>query len=801
MSIVKLYKTNLSPQKNSVIEDIDNYLETQVLTYSSDDFQQIKFDLDIVIKINYSQAGVSKPSLGNYCSITQDNKTWYYFIMGVKWTAKETVAVQLSIDSANTFINDLNWSNKTTIIREHRDRFYPKQKPNVTTYLRRIEKESEGLSFSGELTSSTNIVKSDALNMDFYLMYKTRDDLSESNLKNPISCYLFGSKPMIVKKGSGSSVSIQAADLPSGTYCFFTELDNPTGKFTIYGTPNATNPTDTYTSSGLRMLCCRVVDGQLKYQFVNSYAPGDNLEIDYTGKVGDISVYKRAVLGVSPYSKEPVQSANQDVLKNMSGPWINCSHIVFEDGNFFRVSTTDYSNIGGYGVVAKVPNKLNIGAGNDRNLLTIDSIDRTDSRIMKIIKLPYAPTNISYVNGVYEFGEEWEYEAGLMRLKEGKLFTQFQTTVANIQIPELFVNIPTIDTAALRNDDYESKLYHSDFYTFKLAYDSFVKNIDLERINLSAHSTQEAFSASTTPLPIIFKPTNTMNSKFAFKVNYDTTYWANFATYDKVEDYEDYLLVSRNNEETLFNNDYVNYIRNGYNYDQKMRSEQIKANWTNTIIQSTTSAAQFLTGFKAIPSGYSDVKSGTDLIGLSSSGIQNWQKYIGDVKTRYTIQPGEFSRTAGISAGSNAISSIINNLQYQKTSEMQLEQKKAQLAAQSTSVAGADDMDLLSYYNGNRLQLKKYKPNAQILKSLGDLFYYTGYKYTAQEIPQFNSRYWFNFVQCEPVFKDELTSPYADYLSDVKARFAAGVTIYHNHNNTWDLDQEKENWETILVEA
>lgn len=56
---------------------------------------------------------------------------------------------------------------------------------------------------------------------------------------------------------------------------------------------------------------------------------------------------------------------------------------------------------------------------------------------------------------------------------------------------------------------------------------------------------------------------------------------ANFGTFKQTIDYEDYLLVNRNNEETIFSNDYLNYIRTGYNYDKKARDREIEKKTRN----------------------------------------------------------------------------------------------------------------------------------------------------------------------------------------------------------------------------
>ena len=130
-----------------------------------------------------------------------------------------------------------------------------------------------------------------------------------------------------------------------------------------------------------------------------------------------------------------------------------------------------------------------------------------------------------------------------------------------------------------------------------------------------------------------------------------------------------------------------------------------------------------------------------------------------------------------------------------------MQNKLANLAAQSTAVMGSDDVDLLSYYNGNRLEIKKYDTTSQQKDALYKLFFYCGYSHNVVAKPNIRSRYWFNFIQCKPVFNEEGATPYNDYLDDVKSRYESGVTVYHHHydNIRWDWEQKFENWEVNFL--
>lgn len=99
MNTLKIYKTQLTPARNALLDDIEAYLSKienppdyytgkDQLTYIDNDFQFVKPDLDITIKINLPRTNNNLfDSIGNYARIEQkqDNGTsaiWYYYIIG-----------------------------------------------------------------------------------------------------------------------------------------------------------------------------------------------------------------------------------------------------------------------------------------------------------------------------------------------------------------------------------------------------------------------------------------------------------------------------------------------------------------------------------------------------------------------------------------------------------------------------------------------------------------------------------------------------------------------------------------------
>lgn len=763
-SKVKIYQTVLTPARNALVDDLEAYLNSLTPTFTDLTFQYIKLGLDINIKVPMPQGVISGHSLGNYVRIEQDNKVWYYFIMNTDWKSTNAVELKLSVDSINTFRNDLTFTDKTLVGREHGNRIL--RQPGGGYFIRTIDRVSEQIPANKQVYWEGLSITQPGLNYDWYLIYKTRNNLSPDNPSNPIDCFLCADKKIKISNDSTvSSKTYTYADFNEGVYYYFNDLDNNNcivdghtigSQVTVVTNITYTN-VPSYTKSN------RTLRGIVLYRTGNElyYAYQFDNDIAYWNGSPDPSNVVLSTIGPTGFNLGMVVSS-------LPGkPMSEINSITITKGNFFRYSSTYYS----------IPEQAYINATQTmaayigQTAVYIDSyanLDKTDSRIVKIIKLPYAPCNITYSNNVYTFPSDWTYSNGLMKLNDASLSTEFlNERFGKVDLPELYVPEPaTYSPTAPKNRNYESKLYHSDFYDFKFVYDSFVREIKLENFETSLFNQSYVWKPHLTTINIDFKPTNTINSKFAFKIETflsDPTDNYIFADYITTSDYEKYLLVSRNNEETIFSNDYLNYIRTGYNYDKKSKQEQSNKSWLLGGLQLAAGVASFAV-------------------------------------SAYT---GGVSAAAGISLVSGAISTFASNAYTQASNERSMQSKLASLAAQSSNVAGSDDVDLLSYYNKNRLQVIKYETEALQQQALYNLFFYCGYKRDQMKIPDTDSRYWFNFVQCKPVFTEEGVTPYNDYIADVKSRYEAGVTVYHHHpfGTQWDWQQQYENWENSVFET
>nr|DAE55092.1 MAG TPA: Major tail protein [Caudoviricetes sp.] len=287
----------------------------------------------------------------------------------------------------------------------------------------------------------------------------------------------------------------------------------------------------------------------------------------------------------------------------------------------------------------------------------------------------------------------------------------------------------------------DTKLLHSDFYSLRYVYDSFSFSPSFER--MTATSSQLAYE-------IYFIATEYPSSTFAFK------FVPSGFAYREASDYEQWVIATRNNERMLFTDDYVNYLRNGYNYDSKQKS----LNAINSLVVRPLTGA--LTG--AINPVYGVVGTVTGLV----SGI------IG------TIQD-----------------------------ENSMSKKLAEEQSKSISTVGSDNLDIMRAVTDNKLWKFIYEPSDRIKTMLDDLFYYYGYKRGYQGVPNASSRKWFNFVQCEPKWKPSFARSSKPFLDELAQKFRNGITFFHYNElpskpswmskQGYDLDQKSENWETIIT--
>lgn len=668
---------------------------------------------------NYSKVGGSQEISYGY---------FLYFVEGVKWKSPQTIELELKMDVLNTlyiankrginytlYNHIFDFGDKSNIKRYHKKRI--KNELGTLNYPL-IDKLSEGIQVPLYKKEDVILKEYDRDEFNYYLVYKNSLDDS-SDTSNVVDCFLtygeLGNPHSHNVLVSGSSQRRFTANNVGNLYIY---LISPF-TFTIYD--EITQQTQVINMTG-----------NLGYCEISAIGNVLRIRTDLLGQDTNTTFYISAYMEFS-------------------------SDVIYYYSSSLLVHPPRRSDI------EALPNSILTPTDSYLPWNDINKLNRTDSKLIKILKIPYVPTeDIEFHSGSNYFtyaNTVWRYDADSKMLKLIDLNKRFKSTIAKPLDSWMDVSLTSIisqtkSPTALRDIQNEYKLYHSDFRYSKLNYDSFnliIYNELLDSLYLTASSYLD-FYVSTT-----------INSRFIFKIREDIY----------TESYTDYpttLTVARNNELGLYNSSYINYIRNGFNYDVKNKNR-------NVAVQYGLGAVQIL--------------------GAVGSAISS----------TYT---GGFGVASAISLGTSSIATLTHAINSQISQETQIQQKLESLKAQANEVESSDDVDLLDVYNENRLHRMRYSISDEMKQLLFNLFHYTGYK--ANEINSIenyiNTRYWFNFIQCDLHLINVSKQIPIDIIEEFKAKFNDGITIFHRHinitdvsvDNGYNIKQNLENWDTELVD-
>lgn len=229
---LKIYKTQLTPARNALLDDIEGYLANvenrpdyytgeDELVYTNDDFQYVKPDLDVTIKIDLPINNDRMfDSVGNYARIEQSQgggkaSIWYYFIIGSKWTAQRTLELTLSLDTVNTFgeylLDEGNWSDKTNIIREHEDQLDVIGDSSSFKLVQRVDRQGEDISVPYYVKTEDDKIEepNSTGTPEWYLVYQTENaavsEGAASASSNPLKCYIYPKTSILYQQQSGTA--------------------------------------------------------------------------------------------------------------------------------------------------------------------------------------------------------------------------------------------------------------------------------------------------------------------------------------------------------------------------------------------------------------------------------------------------------------------------------------------------------------------------------------------------------------------------------------------------------------------
>lgn len=416
----------------------------------------------------------------------------------------------------------------------------------------------------------------------------------------------------------------------------------------------------------------------------------------------------------------------------------------------------------GTAVAAKYIPNYTIRSNDEGQINGVDILDKTNAKLIKIIELPYCPVEITEIyQDIYSFNYPIQLEDIGFTIKGHNLeFLETYLNIKNYSFSEIITKLRLHNSHAIenapRNNNFEPKLFNSELYLKKFIYDSFSIPFKFEFLDIPGSITK----VSGGNLKIKEITSLAVTSKFLFDFN-------EMLTFDKsLEDYSYILPVARNNESTIYTSQYINYLRTGLQYDLKMKAAQEENSYIRTAISAIGSIGSIALG----------VASGNPAVAVG----------------------GVIASSTGLAG------SIISTIQQENQTSNSLAQKQAQLQEQKASVQNSDDLALLKYYSkGNFAKIATYEPSEKQKNRIALLFHYCGYKAEYLGIPNLNSRLRFNYIQADIDISETAQAFLSnnfnnEIIENYKGKWVEGITIMHHFRNTWNFEQDLENWEAVL---
>ena len=782
-SNITLYKTDLAPNLNYIIESIGDYLHT----CSSQEIGEVRYiepKLQQTIVLKCDQSLLHTGLNYNYAKVTTRDATGptttaFYFVQSLDWASRKTIRVQLMLDTLNTLSSDYITSHcddRTTIVREHRDRW---QKQSDGSIVAQVDQYDEGLAVTKEVQRTRKELTSDLMFWCQISVNATTPDVTDTHPYKGLICY--DHRKLWLSGGVGSDTHIVPSD----------------GKIHYYleGTITYANQTFTIGSS------TSAKDDLVGTLRMVKVSPSEVIKVYCTGDSFPYSFLK---------IEKDTYSLPMPVMKNVRRDYYETyNYATFENShNLDRVPFLSYQEV-------------NAGSYHPQYVAGLEDndLDRTQSYLMQINSIPAVDisTNAIFIEG----------------------FNMLMLTKTEWQIARLDLSRNKLNQTPAWTDTYdyqqETKLLHPSITDSTINYqDSVLFTLDWSRATGDVTITEW----------MGLDDTNTSLLKMR----------AGVANYELFSQYELTSYVTNKYNVPIFTNQWTEYVRTGYNYDLAERNRQKTLQGIQMGL-SIASAAVGLTNtvasggkmiYKAIKAGKEgrdsyinraideDIAKNQYAYNYDGSFNKQGNHYIANVHMQeeeaqhFGLDPNEqltlrYSRRdlgygdylAGLKAGAKEFqadklgnmitsqalgqvasaytaSSTINSAAAAYENSLQVKaQSKTAIMGNTTSYRLATD-NLLTY--------EEWQPRDIVLESIAKNFYLTGYSHPVTEKPNVKSRTWFNYIQCSPhwdLYAINDTNPL--WLADYTDRLNAGVTVFHSHNKSWDLAQQKANWETSIM--
>ena len=739
-------------ENNYIIEDIFNYLKLNNQGFKTiDNYQYIRDPAkDQVFKIDVPQADYDN-AVVDYAMLEQDGKLYYYFITTADWKSQNCLGFTAVLDPLNTYQDQYDLTDRSIIERQHVDRFKltgPRPTGDsineiVTNVISPTKEELQP-----ELLMTRHEVLSGDFPIDnkyqWYLIYQTN---TQSGNPQILMC---ADKNINVGNQSGpSEYIVTSADLVGETPARM-----------VFGKFKAIMNTD--ESETIDM------DGSLSIS-----KDGDNMRYTYIPYFGLNYITERRTGRI----KIQLDGTTELKIYNVAQPMFN------ED---IVKATASYTLIG----KAVITN--------------INSIDRTLSNLYKVIECPYCPLDLQITNDTLtQIPAGWKYDQAQNKLSCDNLSYEFperrvwtEENVINMIAGQAIIANRNKLTLYSRHDHKngeegnidDPKSYISTLKAYNFVYDTVSWSVIPEDLEIP----------NKKPRPdlifVSYKQSNNISSDCGFKFDIPEFKIKHRQYFDQ------YMFSARSNELPLYSSDYINYMRNGYNYDLKANALQTAASIVG-VVGSAAGGGLSALGQTLAFQGRSDIKELEAGKNLYYENAWGEKEYLTRDQLRSAKAPWLTSIIGtGVNVATSAISATLSH--YQR--ENALEQKINEYKNRAFSVSTTGNHDLFKWYSGNKVLLFEFEPREEVRDLINDYFNLYGYAQGYYEKPDLDSRLFFNYCRgTVDIDNFKKNRSLEEHKADIIKKFQDGVYKIHKVNTPlgtyWDVKLERQNYERSII--
>ena len=703
------YGTAIKP--NHLIEDIETYLDkhkattgylaSNVLT-GCKEFEADKESFSIRVEIKSASLGVLVHL--SYCKLTGTFGKRYYFVTGYNKVSDYIVDINLQLDVVNSYQTLLlsNEFKNVKMKRKMKDRW----KLYNQTYYRIYDKCDEGLGSVCTQVDFTQPLHSDTC----YLVNRTIKDSDDTKVTHSINVN------QIFVDNTDSYYDVTKDKIDDLALGNLRETSSPYYNRRYLG----------YTDLNHFMKFHLNLDGQSEFDvicqafYVHVPQTTTNARL-YLGTYENKYFTPLRIIDLG----NPTNSFTLTDISSDAGAVISVKKIAVtyqkvltlnEPYYYTDLLTTDYTSYGSTGSSVSI------------KLPSIATLDRYSDALINIMEIPLVPGYwaINYIPGL-----------GIVTTDE--VIGETYTLDLNPSTSEPRHYTKTINKGVrTRNITMESKLYGSYVRDHMIQYDTFSLPIQPEYYNGYIQSLSTSILKSVD-----------LSGDLSIKCNsiIPSSYNSNVLT------------CSRNNNKVIYNSEYLNYLRNGYNYDEKAASLTKIKNGVNTAVSIGST----------VVSGAAKGAMGT----LGTFGL--------------------------ISSATSAATTLTNSIISGIENDRALAQKRLELINSAPTMTGSNSGALFKALNGGTIApyYVTLKPSDEVLNSIWNLFYFYGYadNTTVDTLKLTKTREYFDYYQGDAE---------SNYSTDIRCQRAVqalseGITIEHHYNDTWLCEGNLyENWETSI---